>query len=615
MQIAYVDGRRLRRSLIAGAALVRESASYLDSINVFPVPDGDTGSNMAATVGTMERGVRSSFLKHAGATLRAAADAALSGSRGNSGAIVAQFIHGLAEEIRHEARVGVRAFARAVEAAAARTREAVSNPREGTILTVLSDWSRALKEHAERHEDFFPVWKHALEAARRSLERTRELLPEARKAGVVDAGASGFVRYLEGVDAFLDSGRLRQLETAPVAALDEDEFAEALPGDGLEGDNSGPRYCVEAMLEDGEGTMDPRALRETAQGLGDSVVVAGGASRARVHVHSDDPPAVFSALSAHARVGARKVDDMVVQRGISADAGRACVVVVDSTSDLPDELRASLLVPRIPVRLEVEGEEFLDRDAIRASDVAERMAREPGVRTKSSMPAHADYARVLSQATARGAEAVYLAFTAALSGTFEGGVRAAAELAGKGRRARVVDTRSGSIGIALIARRCAEAAAAGASADEVEALALSLRSRLEIRFAVGRLDRLVRSGRLSRVAGLALTGLGLRPLLRIDDSGRIAKAGLFIGPKRVRVTLERELSRVLARTGAAVEDLAVTHVGEREAAERFAATLETRYRPARPVLVVDLSPAISGHVGPGTMAVAWIAAPGAGTRP
>jgi len=210
---------------------------------------------------------------------------------------------------------------------------------------------------------------------------------------------------------------------------------------------------------------------------------------------------------------------------------------------------------------------------------------------------------------------VYLAFTAALSGTYEGGVRAASELAAKGRRIRVVDTRSGSIGVALIARRCAEAAAAGATADEVAALASSLRSRLEIRFAVGRLDRLVRSGRLSRVAGLALTGLGVRPLLRIDDSGRIAKAGLFVGPRRVRATLERELERVLAKSGGVVEDLAVTHVGEREAAERFAATLEARYRPARPVLVVDLSPAISGHVGPGTMAVAWIAAPGAQVRP
>ncbi|MBN1241466.1 MAG: DegV family EDD domain-containing protein [Spirochaetales bacterium] len=614
MQIAYVDGRRLRRSLIAGAALVRESAAYLDSINVFPVTDGDTGSNMAATVGTMERGVRSSFLKHAGATLRAAADAALSGSRGNSGAIVAQFIHGLADEIRHEARVGVRTFARAVEAAVERTRKAVSNPREGTILTVLRDWSSSLREQAERSDDFFPVWKKALEAARRSLERTRELLPEARKAGVVDAGASGFVRYLEGVDAFLEGGKLRDLETTPSALSDDDLFSEPVPGDGLGEESTGLRFCVEALLEDACNALDADAIRAAITPLGDSVVIAGGAGRARVHVHSDDPPAIFSTLAAFGRLAAQKVDDMAVQRRLSASADRACVVVVDSTADLPDALREELLIPRIPVRLEVDGTEYLDRDAIRAADVAERMRADPSLPTKSSMPAHADYVRVLSQATSRGAEAVYLALSGAVSGTCAGGVRAAAELAGKGRAVRVVDTRSGAIGVALLARRCAEAATSGASADQVADLAEALRSRLEIRFAVGRLDRLVRSGRLSRVVGLALTGLGVRPLLRIDEAGRIAKAGLFLGPKRGRAALERELGRALSKAGGAVEDIAVTHVGMREEAERFAEALGARYRPARPVLVVDLSPAISGHVGPGTLAVAWIAAPAAGAR-
>jgi uncharacterized protein len=209
MKIAYLDGRRLRRGLLAGAATVRESASYLDSINVFPVPDGDTGTNMAATLSTVARGLRGSAPRAAGRTMRAAADAALEGARGNSGAILAQFIHGLAEELGHEVRLGVLAFSKAVQIAAQKTRAAVSRPREGTILTVIHDWAGSLREHAEGQPDFFHVWKLALEAARRSLERTRELLPEARKAGVVDAGASGFVRYLEGMDAFLEGGNLR----------------------------------------------------------------------------------------------------------------------------------------------------------------------------------------------------------------------------------------------------------------------------------------------------------------------------------------------------------------------------------------------------------------------
>lgn len=613
MQIAYLDGRRLRRGLIAGSAMVRESARYLDSINVFPVPDGDTGTNMAATVGTVERAVRTLSMRSAARMLRDAADAALTGARGNSGAIMAQFIHGLAEEVREDVRLGGRAFAAAAHRAAERTWAAVSNPREGTILTVLRDWAASLKEKAEQCDDFLPAWSHALEAARRSLERTKELLPEARKAGVVDAGAGGFVRYLEGVDAFIAAGDMRAMETAGAETDSAAEWEAAVPVD-LEGEaGAGFRYCVEAMLEDPSAGLSAQAVRSAVENLGDSLVLAGGGGRLRIHIHADDPPAVFTALAPFGAFASQKVDDMLVQRRLSAGK-RRCVVVVDSTSDLPDELRAELLVPRVPVRVTVEGRELLDRDALRAADLAALLAAAPGTETSTSQPSHGDFLRVFSHAAAHTEDLVYLGLSGALSGTLAAGIRAGAEAAKKeGLAFHAVDTRSGSIGTALIARRCALAAAEGASGAEVAALAEELRSRLGLRFAVRSLDRLIRSGRLSRTAGLALNGLGVRPVLTVGEDGKIAKEGLFIGPRRVAAVLEKAVAGACAASGR-IEDLAVTHVGEREAAQRLAEVLAARFSPERPVLVVDLSPAISVHVGKGAMGVAWIAAP-RGSRP
>ncbi len=628
MRIRYLDGARIARALSSGARRLEASARSLDAINVFPVPDGDTGTNMAATVRTMAVGsafAPASFALGAPASsaLRQAADSALEGARGNSGAILAQFFHSLAEELRHEIRVGADSFARAAQSSVAATYRALSSPKEGTILTVLRAWAEALSLHAIMQRDFEPLLAAALDSAKSALEKTRYLRPEMAKAGVVDAGAQGFVHFLEGVQAYIAAGRLRDARRdagRPGSGVPAGAAADADASHAVAAENAVAaieelgafRYCTEAALT-GTG-LDAAALRAVAEAFGDSVVAAGGGSVVKVHAHTDDPPALFRALETYGAIERYKVDDMRLQHAIAADR-RRCVLAVDSAGDLSDAFRAEHAVERIPVRVCAGGRDMPDKDAIATAELDALLSDPDAELPTTSQPSAADFRRKFEFLASHADGVLYLGLSGALSGTLDAARRAAASLPG-GERILALDTRSASIGIALLARRAAEAIEAGADAREAAELVDRLRQGLHLRIAVPSLRNLIRSGRISRLRGLALEGLGIRPILKVDDEGRVAKAGAMVGRGRrssagapsfaagERALLAAVAKRIGPDRGG--YDFAVGHVVNRDGAERLAAALTAAYAPRRPILVTAVSPAIAVHIGPGGLGIAWM---------
>src|SRR5437762_218029 len=197
--VGYLDGRRLSRSVIAGARFVAERAEPLNKFNVFPVPDGDTGSNLAATLQKIAAGIARLRERHVRRMCQALADEALGGARGNSGAILAQFFSGLCEGLPDRPRVSTRDFGAAALSAAESAYHAIARPVEGTILTVIRDWARRVSERARDVPDFAEILPDSLKEAKRSLENTPKQMKALQKAGVVDAGAQGFVYLLEGI--------------------------------------------------------------------------------------------------------------------------------------------------------------------------------------------------------------------------------------------------------------------------------------------------------------------------------------------------------------------------------------------------------------------------------
>ncbi|MGE5278117.1 MAG: DAK2 domain-containing protein, partial [Acidobacteriota bacterium] len=359
--IGYLDGRRLSRGVIAGARFVADRAEPLNKINVFPVPDGDTGTNVASTLQKVAAGLARVRQRHVRDMSRVLADEAVGGARGNSGAILAQFFCGFCEGLPDRARISTQDFGAAVVRAAESAYGAIARPVEGTILTVIRDWSRHVFQRAAEVTDFAELLPESLQEAKKSLENTPKQMKALEKAGVVDAGAQAFVYLIEGIVRYLREAARRALPEAPpeeVRAALFDRTPESILF----------RYCTEALLE-GD-SIDRAALRRDAALLGDSIVIAGSSAKVRIHVHTNEPEKLFAVVGRFAEVAQTKVEDMHAQHETQFDKSRGerVAVVTDSTCDLPPSFFEELSIGMVPVRVAFGSENYLDRVTLSPSE-------------------------------------------------------------------------------------------------------------------------------------------------------------------------------------------------------------------------------------------------------
>ncbi|HOY25683.1 MAG TPA: DAK2 domain-containing protein, partial [Mesotoga sp.] len=301
-----IDGPTLFNAFFSGARAVIKEQGYLNKINVFPVPDGDTGTNLASTMRSIIE--LTAVSQSVGKTSRSIADAALMGARGNSGAIFAQYIHGLSNAIGNKESLDSGSFAKAVQEAVPYAYDAMSTPVEGTMLTVMKDWAEALNSAGNSENSFLEMITRSNEVAKKSLEETPEKLDVLKKAGVVDAGARGFVAFVEGIKIFL-SGKTMEMEDEVIPDIELRNHVH------VDETNIQFRYCTEAIIE-GTG-IDHASLKRDASSFGDSVVVVGSDKRTRVHIHTNEPADLFYRLGKYGSITQQKVDDMEMQYRVS----------------------------------------------------------------------------------------------------------------------------------------------------------------------------------------------------------------------------------------------------------------------------------------------------------
>ena len=302
--IASLSGAELRELFAAATAWLERNVLQVNAVNVFPVPDGDTGTNMYLTMrATMEEAERCED-PAAGAVLAAMSHGALMGARGNSGVILSQIIGGLARGVDGATDVTPKGLAAGLEQASAAAYRAVTKPAEGTILTVIREVSEAVTA-ANGNGDLDSLLETAVSAAKSSVEKTPSLLPVLREAGVVDAGGLGLSVLLEGM---LHHIRGEPIETTAEAAepVEQDWLASTGARHQTEGSLYG--YCTELLI--GGRELDLEEIRGRVMGLGDSVIVVGDPQLVRVHVHTDDPGAALSLGTGAGQLVQVKVDNI-----------------------------------------------------------------------------------------------------------------------------------------------------------------------------------------------------------------------------------------------------------------------------------------------------------------
>jgi dihydroxyacetone kinase-like predicted kinase len=436
--IASLDGRRLVLGLRAGIRRIIADQERLNRINVFPVPDGDTGTNLALTMSAVRAALDEHDDPHVGRTLELVADAALDGARGNSGAIIAQFFQGLGDACAEMRELTTDNFIDAVRHGAAYAREALSEPREGTILTVVSDYSAELVRRRGRGHDFATLLETGLARAQEALARTTQQLEVLRKAGVVDAGAQGFVDLLQGVTDFIRHGP--SAADGDLTPTVEAPVAETLDGIAAAGDD-GFRYCTECVVT-AEG-IDRNRLRESLAGIGGSLVVAGTRRKVRVHAHVDAPDRLFEIARGFGTVSSQKADDMHRQRAAASARRRQVAVVTDSAGDWPDEAFERLAMHMVPVRVHFGDKSYLDKVSLSPDAFYAKLQTDPHHPT-TSQPAPGDFRRMYQFLASNYAAVISIHVSGQVSGTFQAAEAAAKRVTAESDDARVVaiDSRS-----------------------------------------------------------------------------------------------------------------------------------------------------------------------------
>jgi DegV family protein with EDD domain len=590
--IAYVDGPRLARSIFAAADWVAAGRDEINRINVFPVPDGDTGTNFSLTLRSVADALRALGDAPLPETARAMARAAVLGARGNSGMMLAHFLLGFTESLGDRGSARAQDVAAAMQAGSDRLYASLDDPREGTILTVAREAAAAAERAAADSPDIAEFMRRFLEEGEAALARTPQLMAVLREAGVVDAGGKGFVRMIEGV--------VRYIEGDPILAMTTPEVeAAAVPASQVEvAAERDFQYCTEVLVR-GEHLPPANEVRSAMHTFGGSVVVAAAGDILKIHVHTDSPEAVFSYAGRWGRVETTKADDMRAQhRRLSHPERRAVAVVADSSADLPDSVLDRHHIALVPLQVVFGDETFRDRVELKPEDFYRRLRVARDLPT-TSQPSPAEFVRVFRDARAEADEVVAVLLSTGLSGTFASAQ--AAVRAGGVSSVHLVDSRSASLGLGMLALRGAELAGAGWDAVSISQELERVRGRSGMLLTVDRYDNLLRSGRVSRGKAWLAGMLDVKPILSLDASGRVIPVDRVRGRDQVVPRVLALLDRRLTPRPKVIR-FGVAHAEAPEMAERVRNALVAAYQP-RDCFVTLATGVLATHVGPGAWAV------------
>lgn len=593
-----MDGRRLRLALLAASDHVAAQRRELNRINVFPVPDGDTGTNLALTLRSVADAVRPLRTSSLAEVAEVAAEASVLGARGNSGMLFSRFLLGFARSLGRRIRAGTQEIADALSEASASLYEALDSPQEGTILTVTREVAAEARRRAAVRRDLYE-WLHDLrEAANRSLERTRQLLPALREAGVVDAGAKGFVSFLEGLV------RLVEGETPPPGDGEEGGpgILEREEADGLlraresgVGEGEG-RFCTQVALR-GAALPGEAEVRHALEGMGTSTIVLRAGSLLKVHIHTDAPETVRDTLAVYGEVVSERFEDTT-----DVPRRRAVAVVTDSSADLPLEWAERHEVTIVPLLVVVRDRTYRDGVDLSAERLQELLTEGEGPHPTTSQPAPADFLAAYRRALAGGRQELLGVFlSSVLSGTHASAVRALEELPEEVRW-EAVDARSASLGVGLLVVRAVELLEAGVPLAEVAAELRRIRVRSNLFFTVDTFDCLLRSGRVGRARAWLGGWLELKPILSLGADGQVVSRALVRGREALLPRVLELLDEALA--GARRFRLGVVHFAAPRVASRVTAELRRRY-DAVEVRSHTVTAALAVHLGPGAWGVIY----------
>lgn len=593
-QHSHIDGDELANALVSGFHCVIAQQEHLNRINVFPIADSDTGTNLSLSLGSALAVINNSEEKHLGPMLASLADALLDGARGNSGTIFAQFFQGFSDSAGELTHFTAYTFGKAVNLGSEYAHDALSKPREGTVLSVIQAFAKSVTQLASENSEaeFADVISKAQIKVDQALIDTPKQLDVLRKAGVVDAGAKGFALLVGGMSDYLRHGTIEPMPE--ISLLDE---IEAPVKFSAADDSSQFRFCTECLVTASE--IDRRKLRESLASLGDSVVLAGSKRKAKIHIHADNPDAVFEVARQFGELSGEKADDMHRQKSATHGSSDSFAVITDSGADISDEDMERLDIHMVPCRIQFGDRGYLDKVSISVAEFYAELESNPHHPT-TSQPSPGDFRRQFQFLASHFKDVLSVTLTSRASGTYEG-ARSAAKRSEAPGRIHVVDSLNVSIGQGQLTVLAAECAAAGISIDETLKILEREVPRTKTFGLLCDLRYAVRGGRLPPWVKLIADLMRVTPIIYVKANGGIGLATFLLG-RRHRISQYAKFIGSHCKDGETVQ-VGIGHAICPEDAEELAKELRNNIVSINALKICELGAGLGVHGGPGTLIV------------
>lgn len=592
-KIKELDGKQLYYSFLAGAHRIFDQQKLLNKINVFPVADADTGTNLASTMRSIIDAIVPTDNPKQAAT--ALADAALVGARGNSGIIFAQFLYGFSNEIKTEKTLDIATFTESMRSAVTYAYEAIAEPVEGTILTVIKDWADYMYALKDRIDDFIRLLIEAYNKALESLAQTTKQLEVLARAHVVDAGAKGFVYFLEGIVDFFTKGDIKKLtsdveETDTVAGV-----AEVLH------DAITFRYCTEVLLTGQD--LEKSKIRNYIFHCGDSLVIAGSPNKLRIHIHTDFPAEVCSQLARFGNITYQKVDDMVMQNKILQQRKSNIAILTDSTCDIPKELLDKYQIHMIPLSVHFGETYYLDRMTIQPQQfysLLEKSEKNPS----SSQPSSKDFQNKYEFLCTQYNSVIGIHLSQGLSGTYSNSMIASCDVMERtGKRIEVFNSKSVTAGMGLIVLRVAKALEKGMSHELLSTKIKEWIEKSHIMVSVTTMKYIIRSGRVNPFKSFIAKLLDLKPVIYLNKEGKTELLGKSFTVKGINNMMIREIAKMLRKNK--IWEYVITHANNPQTVDFYVSEME-KLTGKRPLYIDNASPSLVTHTGTGVVCISMM---------
>lgn len=590
MESHLINGKILYYSFLAGANQIITHQIEMNEINVFPVNDKDTGTNLAATVQAILNDIKpyKSYKK----TLDKIAKAALTGAKGNSGTIFAQFLYGLNCETKDKTFINASDFIESIHNSVPYIYQAVSNPTEGTMLTVIKDWCNYISNYKPQIKSLKGLLINSYHILEKSLSETTQKLIILNKLGLVDAGAKGFVLFMKGVIDFIQTLNIRRLylETPQSTAITQiaHETSECI----------NYRYCTEAILKDL--TVPTEKLQKYLYHQGDSLIVAGSKSMTKIHIHTNHPADLFRQLERMGTICSQKVDDMLRQNETATHRKWNIALVTDSTCDLPQDLIDKFQIHMLPLHLTFGNSFYLDKLTMTPSQFYEKLQSSMFFPQTSQINEQA-FSNLYTQLASHYDAIISIHLTSHFSGTFSNSCKAASKVSKElGKPIYVIDSKNLSGGLALLVFKAAQLIESGKQASEVVECIANDIPKTQIFVSVRDLKYMIKGGRVRKPAGLIASLFHINPVISMDSKGNSCLFGKTFSQQASMNKIVKHLKGLMQEQS--VWNYMILHAHSEEEAGRAALRIESLIGK-KPLSVIDISPIIGMHAGQGAIAV------------